>query len=66
MNEFEARLEVINRMRDVLVSLSEVDPTPEEVDAMGDVAEILAEAIGLEVVGTDGPLIIAHLTVESE
>lgn len=66
MNEFEARLEVMNRMRDVLVSLSEADPTPEEIDAMGDVAEILVEAIGLEVVGTDGPLIIAHLTIESE
>ena len=66
MNEHEARLAIITRVRDVLLDLAD-DGTEDVTDlaaAMLDAAELIIEAIGLEVIATD-PLTVS-LTIPED
>jgi hypothetical protein len=56
VNEYEAQLKVAGLVRDVLVSLSETDLSPDEVETMGDVADMIIEALDLKVTGIEGTL----------
>lgn len=62
MNEFEAQLKVTQLIKDVLTSLSEAPLSQEEQDSMGDVADMVVEALGLTVVSVEGST--ATLTVD--
>ena len=66
MNEHEARLAIITRVRDVLLDLAD-DGTEDVTDlssAMLDASELIIEAIGLEVITTD-PLTVS-LTIPED
>lgn len=54
MNIYEARIELARRISDLLLGFYE-DPSEDDVDGARDVAEVLVDGLGLEVVEvTDG------------
>lgn len=59
MNEHEARLGIVTRIAEVLLDLAqdgleEGDDLDEMRDAMSDAAELVMEALGVEVVSVEG------------
>lgn len=63
MNEYEARLAIQTVIRDVLLDLSEEPLSPDETELMGDVADMILEALELEVVGVNDPTVACHVSV---
>lgn len=65
----EARLAVIRTITDTLVDLADVDPADADFDdleaSMTDAADILCEALGLRIIGTDGGVIVAELRLDA-
>lgn len=66
MNEHEARLAIVARITDVLFDLAaegmEPDDDADEMrDALGDAAELIMEALGLEVESIDDKAVIVRL-----
>lgn len=65
MNEHEARLFILHQIRDVLTDLaaetSEV--TQDDLDSFTDVAEIMMEALGIDIVKVEGDKIHTTMTV---
>lgn len=66
MNQFEARLKIHSAIRDALVSLgADEGSTEEEIlsleDECSEIADILLEEIGLDVVSVEGEII--HATI---
>lgn len=68
MNEHEARLKLVWRIRDVLLDLADdgTEDINELQDAMADTAEILLDALGLEIVGIEGDVINASISWPQE
>lgn len=66
MNEFEARLWVVKTIRDVLLDLADSeDVSAEEYvemeQGMNDAAEIILEALSMDITDVDGDAILATL-----
>jgi hypothetical protein len=61
MNEFEAQLKITEVIKQTLIGLYE-GLSPEGEDMMGDAADIIVEALGLEVQSVAGA--VASLTVD--
>lgn len=68
MNEHEARMAIASRISEVLLDLAqdgleESDDIEEMRDAMDDAAELVMEALGIEVVSISGPQVSVRMTV---
>lgn len=67
MNEHEARLAISTRIADVLFDLAQDGMEPDDDvdemrDALSDAADLIMEALGLEIVSVEGSVVITHLT----
>jgi hypothetical protein len=70
MNEFEARLWVVRTIRDVLLDLADADDPElgeddraEMEESMLEAAELIMEALGMDVTDVDGNAILATLHI---
>lgn len=70
MNEFEARLWVVRTIRDVLLDLADVDDPDleseervEMEESMLEAAELIMEALGMDVTDVDGNAVLATLHI---
>lgn len=70
MNEFEARLWVVRTIRDVLLDLAEFDDPDladeeraEMEESMMEAAELIMEALGMDVTDVDGNAVLATLHI---
>lgn len=67
MNEYEARLAIVTLIRDVLIDLTnDGESTQEDIDAMGDAADIIVEGLGFEIVSVEGSKIIISVEIPQE
>lgn len=64
MNNHEARLAILDTIRDVLLDLADAPADDLDVaDAMGEAAELLLDALGLEVVETSDGRVTCSIRV---
>jgi hypothetical protein len=66
MNNHEARLAILDVIRDVLLDLADAPADDLDVaDAMGEAAELILEALGLQVADVDHPQVTCVLDSSS-
>ena len=53
MNEFEMNVEIVNRIRDTMLEYYEDTIDENVLEAYGDIAETIVEALGLTIVSVD-------------
>jgi hypothetical protein len=71
MNEHEARLLIIQRIRDVLVDLADDGTEPPEVIeelmiSLMDAAELIYDSVGIRVTGGSNGVIQANIVLEDD
>lgn len=64
MNTFEARLAIVTKVTDLLLGFYE-DPSDDDADGARDVAEVLIDGLGLEVVEVTDGVAICNLDLDA-